>query len=120
MPLPLVMTSTWSGSERWLCLFRPESTTNTQTGDKSEWALGAHYAINGFYFAGMYTQGEGNDNTGYKGKGRGYELAATYNVDAWTFLAGYNFTEAKENNTSYQDQLMKPCWVFSTTFLLPS
>ncbi|XAG67971.1 porin [bacterium 19CA06SA08-2] len=83
-----------------------ESTTNTQTGDKSEWALGAHYAINGFYFAGMYTQGEvENDNTGYKGKGRGYELAATYNVDAWTFLAGYNFTEAKENNTSYQDQV---------------
>ncbi|MFM1711942.1 porin [Aeromonas salmonicida] len=83
-----------------------ESTTNTQTGDKSEWALGAHYAINGFYFAGMYTQGEvENDNTAYKGKGRGYELAATYNVDAWTFLAGYNFTEAKENNTSYQDQV---------------
>ena len=83
-----------------------ESTTNTQTGDKSEWALGAHYAINGFYFAGMYTQGEvENDNTGYKGKGRGYELAATYNVDAWTFLAGYNFTEAKENNTSYQDKV---------------
>ncbi|WP_241006510.1 hypothetical protein, partial [Aeromonas media] len=23
--------------------------------------------------------------------GRGYELAASYNVDAWTFLAGYNF-----------------------------
>ncbi|WP_412841823.1 hypothetical protein, partial [Aeromonas dhakensis] len=23
-----------------------------------EWALGAHYAINGFYFAGMYTQGD--------------------------------------------------------------
>ncbi|WP_412841824.1 hypothetical protein, partial [Aeromonas dhakensis] len=23
-------------------------------------------------------------------KGRGYELAASYNVDAWTFLAGYN------------------------------
>ncbi|MGE6178409.1 porin [Aeromonas salmonicida] len=83
-----------------------ESNTNTQTGDKSEWALGAHYAINGFYFAGMYTQGEvENDNTGYKGKGRGYELAATYNVDAWTFLAGYNFTESKENNTSYQDQV---------------
>ncbi|WP_349356601.1 porin, partial [Aeromonas dhakensis] len=59
-----------------------------------EWALGAHYAINGFYFAGMYTQGDlSYDNTtgGYKDKGRGYELAASYNVDAWTFLAGYNF-----------------------------
>ncbi|ATP10265.1 porin [Aeromonas salmonicida] len=83
-----------------------ESKTNSDNGDKSEWAVGAHYAINGFYFAGMYTQGElENDTTGYKGKGRGYELAASYNVDAWTFLAGYNFTEAKENNTSYQDKV---------------
>ena len=35
------------------------------TGDKKEGPLGAHYAINGFYFAGMYTQGDlKNDNTG--------------------------------------------------------
>lgn len=35
-----------------------ESTVSTASGDKKEWALGAHYAINGFYFAGMYTQGD--------------------------------------------------------------
>ncbi|MGL5452878.1 MAG: porin [Aeromonas sp.] len=86
-----------------------ESTVTSATGDKKEWAVGAHYAINGFYFAGMYTQGDlsydnyiGND----KDKGRGYELAASYNVDAWTFLAGYNYKDAKYGtHTSYQDMV---------------
>ena len=85
-----------------------ESTTSTNTGEKSEWALGAHYAINGFYFAGVYTEGDlKNDTTGYKGEGRGYELAASYNVDAWTFLAGYNFKEGKDNTagSSYEDMV---------------
>lgn len=85
-----------------------ESKTSSAEGEKSEWALGAHYAINGFNFAGVYTQAEvKNDTTGYKDKGRGYELAATYNVDAWTFLAGYNFKEGKKNanlsGSSYED-----------------
>ncbi|MFQ2201668.1 porin [Aeromonas hydrophila] len=76
---------------------------STTTGDKKEWALGAHYAINGFYFAGVYTQGDLTHDTatsGDKDKGRGYELAASYNVDAWTFLAGYNFKEAKINSNT--------------------
>jgi len=88
-----------------------ESTVSTASGDKKEWALGAHYAINGFYFAGMYTQGDlSYDNTtqgSNKDKGRGYELAASYNVDAWTFLAGYNFAEGKvlsnSAGSSYED-----------------
>ena len=85
-----------------------ESTTNTNTGEKSEWALGAHYAINGFYFAGVYTDGEVKNKTlGMKDEGRGYELAASYNVDAWTFLAGYNFKEGKANaqaaGSTYKD-----------------
>ncbi|MEG0007187.1 MAG: porin [Aeromonas sp.] len=88
-----------------------ESTSSTASGDKKEWALGAHYAINGFYFAGMYTQGDlsydGTTQGSNKDKGRGYELAASYNVDAWTFLAGYNFAEGKVASNSagaeYQD-----------------
>ena len=88
-----------------------ESTASSASGDKKEWALGAHYAINGFYFAGMYTQGDlSYDNTtqgSNKDKGRGYELAASYNVDAWTFLAGYNFAEGKvlsnSSGSSYED-----------------
>ena len=85
-----------------------ESTASSASGDKKEWALGAHYAINGFYFAGVYTEGDlKNDTTGYKGEGRGYELAASYNVDAWTFLAGYNFKEGKDNTagSSYEDMV---------------
>ncbi|MGH1390014.1 MAG: porin [Aeromonas jandaei] len=87
-----------------------ENTVSGTTGDKKEWALGAHYAINGFYFAGMYTEGDlkySSATAGDKDKGRGYELAASYNVDAWTFLAGYNFKESKvKANTagsSYKD-----------------
>ena len=59
----------------------------------------------------MYTQGDlSYDNTtqgSNKDKGRGYELAASYNVDAWTFLAGYNFAEGKvlsnSSGSSYED-----------------
>ena len=85
-----------------------ENTVTGDSGEKSEWALGAHYAINGFYFAGVYTEGDlKNDATGNKGEGRGYELAASYNVDAWTFLAGYNFAEGKvlsnSAGSSYED-----------------
>ncbi len=70
--------------------------------------MGAHYAINGFYFAGVYTEGEvKNKSLGMKDDGRGYELAASYNVDAWTFLAGYNFKEGKANaqaaGSTYKD-----------------
>ena len=85
-----------------------ENKVTGDSGDKTEWALGAHYAINGFYFAGVYTEGElDNDSTNTGGKGRGYELAASYNVDAWTFLAGYNFKEGKDSasGSSYEDQV---------------
>lgn len=89
-----------------------ENSVTSTTGDKKEWALGAHYAINGFYFAGVYTQGDLSYDTttgGDKDKGRGYELAASYNVDAWTFLAGYNFKEGKANSgaadSRYEDMV---------------
>ncbi|MNH24067.1 Porin-like protein L precursor [compost metagenome] len=85
-----------------------ENTVTGDSGEKSEWALGAHYAINGFYFAGVYTEGElSNDSNGNGGKGHGYELAASYNVDAWTFLAGYNYKEGKDKlaGSSYEDQV---------------
>ncbi|KAE9624453.1 porin [Aeromonas veronii] len=76
-------------------------------GKKEEWAVSANYSINGFYFAGMYTDGEiKNKTTGNKVDGKGYELAASYNVDAWTFLAGYNYAEAREAGFEY-DKLVK-------------
>ncbi|MGL5533833.1 MAG: porin [Plesiomonas shigelloides] len=67
---------------------RKEFDDNTE---KKDWAVSANYAINGFYFAGMYNE---SDVDG--AEGNGFELAATYNVDAWTLLAGYNYAEVKE------------------------
>ena len=76
------------------------------TDKKSEWALGAHYAINGFYFAGVPEGDLKNDATGNRGcQGRGYELAASYNVDAWTFLAGYNFGSQEQRGTGSADEV---------------
>lgn len=85
-----------------------QNKVNGNTGKKDEWAVGAHYAINGFYFAGVYTESQvKNKSLGMKDDGRGYELAASYNVDAWTFLAGYNFKEGKANaqaaGSTYKD-----------------
>ncbi|PJG59356.1 porin [Aeromonas cavernicola] len=68
-----------------------KSTTGVKS-DKEDWAIAASYAINGFYFAGLYNESQvtrGNDEADYKG----YELVASYNVDAWTFLTGYNFAK---------------------------
>ncbi|MEW7864027.1 porin [Aeromonas diversa] len=71
------------------------------TGDKEDWALVTSYTIGGFYFAGLYNESSitvGNQEVDYNG----YELAASYNVDAWTFLTGYNKSEIDgvQNNTS--------------------
>ena len=58
--------------------------------------LWAHTRHQRLYFAGVYTEGDPkNDNTGYKGEGR-LRAVVSYNVDAWTFLAGYNFKEAEK------------------------
>ncbi|BBQ30088.1 outer membrane protein [Aeromonas caviae] len=67
--------------------------------DKEDWALAASYAINGFYFAGLYNESQVNrgiEEVNFKG----YELVGSYNVDAWTFLAGYNFSKIDDTNNS--------------------
>ncbi|MCJ8212809.1 porin [Aeromonas veronii] len=79
-------------------------TAPADKGEKEDWALSANYSIAGFYFAGMYTEGEiKNKTNGAKVDGKGYEFAASYNVDAWTFLAGYNFAEARQTGGEYKD-----------------
>jgi len=81
-----------------------EGKTVPQDGKKEEWAVSANYSIAGFYFAGMYTDGEiKNKTTGGKVDGKGYEFVASYKVDAWTFLTGYNFAEARETGSEYED-----------------
>lgn len=72
--------------------------------DKNDWAVAASYTYQGFYFAALYNESTYKFDGFNDAKARGYELAASYNVDAWTFLAGYNFAEAKvEGVTSYED-----------------
>ncbi|ATY77993.1 MULTISPECIES: porin [Aeromonas] len=89
--------------------------SNTTTGlssDKEDWALAASYSINGFYFAGLYNESKitrGNEDVKYNG----YELAATYNVDAWTFLTGYNFSEID----SVTNSTVKPQDIADYTYL---
>ncbi|MFQ2222702.1 porin [Aeromonas enteropelogenes] len=81
-----------------------KNTLAQEDGKKEEWAVSANYSIAGFYFAGMYTDGEiKNKTTGEKVDGKGYEFAASYNIDAWTFLAGYNYAEARETGFEYED-----------------
>ncbi|MGL5524842.1 MAG: porin [Aeromonas veronii] len=80
--------------------------------DKEDWALAASYAINGFYFAGLYNESKitrGNEEVNFNG----YELAASYNVDAWTFLAGYNFSEID----SVANSTVKPQDIADYTYL---
>ncbi|MFQ1888199.1 porin [Aeromonas veronii] len=75
-------------------------------GDKKDWAVSANYGINGFYFAGMYTEGEmKNKNNGNKLEGKGYELAASYSVDSWKLLAAYNKAEVRDSTSTvgYED-----------------
>ena len=55
----------------------------------SEWGVGTHYSIDGFYFAGLY----GERDVKYVGSADGgnkfWELQAAYTVDQWTLLADY-------------------------------
>lgn len=59
--------------------------------NSTDWGLGAHYTIDGFYFAGLY--GQRNDDF-YDGRGdnagsRYWELQAAYNVENWTLTVDY-------------------------------
>ncbi|MFM5463182.1 porin [Aeromonas simiae] len=76
----------------------------TNLTDKDDWALAASYTYAGFYFAGLYNESKFKFDGFNDVKVRGYELAASYNVDAWTLMAGYNRSEAKiKNVSSYED-----------------
>lgn len=66
----------------------PVTDPNNET-KMSEWGLGAHYTIEGFYFAGLYGQRDftmvGEDNGGTKF----WEVQGAYNIEEWTLLANY-------------------------------
>ncbi|MEH0690712.1 porin [Vibrio cholerae] len=66
-----------------------------KTGSESQYILAASYAINDFYFAGTFVDGEEKDN-GSKTDLTGYELAAAYKMNKTAFTLTYNYLEAKD------------------------
>ncbi|WP_445399085.1 porin [Zobellella sp. An-6] len=68
-------------------------------GEFNAWILGVNYTLDGFYVAAAYTQQEAEDNV-EKIETKGYELTATYNVDAWTLLAQYSKEELEIEGVS--------------------
>lgn len=62
--------------------------------DFDAWILGVNYTIDGFYIAAAYTEQEAK-NDSVKVETKGYEVTATYNVDAWTLLAQYSKEEGE-------------------------
>ncbi|WP_116473042.1 porin [Zobellella maritima] len=61
--------------------------------DMDAWIVGASYYVDGLYVAGIYTEREKDVVGGGKDESEGYELVATYTVDAWTLLAEYSNEE---------------------------
>ncbi|MGR6759704.1 porin [Aeromonas veronii] len=73
--------------------------TITNLKSKDDWAVGASYAFDAFYFGAMYNESKlkGFDN-GQEIKAKGFELAGSYTIDSWKLLAGYNKLDAKGTN----------------------
>ncbi|ART79152.1 porin [Oceanisphaera avium] len=66
------------------------SNLNFPNADKStEWGLGAHYTVDGFYFAGLYGERDVKYVGVADGGARFWELQAAYTVQEWTLLANY-------------------------------
>ncbi|WP_417618235.1 porin [Oceanisphaera sp.] len=63
--------------------------TNGEDDKTKEWGLGAHYSIDGFYFAGLYGQRDSDVLNADDDGSKFWELQAAYSVDAWTLIANY-------------------------------
>lgn len=55
----------------------------------SEWGVGTHYSIDGFYFAGLYGERDMTYVGASDGGNKFWELQAAYTVDQWTLIADY-------------------------------
>ena len=72
--------------------------------DFDAWMAGVNYTIDGFYVAAAYTQQQ-LENDVEKVETKGYEVTATYNVDAWTLLAQYSAEETEETGAADFDSV---------------
>ncbi|MCR3961694.1 porin [Aeromonas veronii] len=86
---------------------------------KKDWGLGASYTLEGLYLGASYS----NSKVKYdrvlnnEEKTRGYELAASYNVDAWTPYVVYNNAETKETNDRAIYTTLGLTYNFTSNFL---
>ncbi|AYK17722.1 porin [Aeromonas veronii] len=86
---------------------------------KKDWGLGASYTLEGLYLGASYSDSKvkydrvlnNEKNT------RGYELAASYNVDAWTPYVVYNNAETKETNDRAIYTTLGLTYNFTSNFL---
>lgn len=86
---------------------------------KKDWGLGASYTLEGLYLGASYSDSKvkydrvlnNEENT------RGYELAASYNVDAWTPYVVYNNAETKETNDRAIYTTLGLTYNFTSNFL---
>ncbi|MFQ1607835.1 porin [Aeromonas veronii] len=97
-----------------------ETVANTDGAEsKKDWGLGASYTLEGLYLGASYS----NSKVKYYGVGdnedktRGYELAASYNVDAWTPYVVYNNAETKETNERAIYTTLGLTYNFTSNFL---
>ncbi|MGB5855413.1 MAG: porin [Oceanisphaera sp.] len=72
--------------------------------DFDAWIFGVNYAIDGFYIAAAYTEQDAKNDVN-ETEAKGYEVTATYNVDAWTLLAQYSKEKLEVNNGSDIDSV---------------
>lgn len=80
-----------------------------------EYMLAASYTIADFYFAGVYTDGNKQDDTRQKYDYTGYELAAAYTLGQTVFTAAYNNAET-EDETSVDNLAFETAYFFKPNF----
>lgn len=83
--------------------YAPSLDADERHDNSTDWGLGVHYTIDGFYFAGLYGQRNFDyyDNANYENGGNRYwELQAAYNVENWTLTADYENQKGRKGDSS--------------------
>ncbi|QXO17849.1 porin [Vibrio ostreae] len=80
-----------------------------------EYMLAASYTVADFYFAGVYTDGDKQNDQRQELDYTGYELAAAYTLGQTVFTAAYNNAET-ENETSVDNLAFETAYFFKPNF----
>lgn len=76
----------------------------TRHDNNTDWGLGVHYTIDGFYFAGLYGQRNFDYYNAENGGNRYWELQAAYNVENWTLTADYENQKGRKADSGKDAQ----------------